>query len=200
MVQKVIALLRIGNHLVLTVSDLPSDENPPGVWYVDVGLGDALYQALPLLPGTYQQEPFSLILDESGGQEWHLTHDPTGGFVGMQWTMAGASNYDFAAQHELLSTSPTSGFVQVAMAERRDATGVDVVRGLVPIRIGQGAHVGDAITDRAEWFALLAERFALDFQASPPGTEDRLWDRVCASIEFGKRPNREGHDGAIQQP
>ena len=169
----------IGNHLVLTVSDLPSDENPPGVWYVDVGLGDALYQALPLLPGTYQQEPFSLML-ESGGQEWHLTHDPTGGFVGMRWTTAGASNYDFTAKNKLLSTSPTSGFVQIAMAERRDATGVDVVRGLVASRIGKGAQIGDAINNRVECFALLADLFDLHFHASPPATKDRLWDRVCA--------------------
>ena len=170
----------VGNHLVLTVSGLPSNENPPGVWYVDVGLGDALYQALPLLPGTYQQEPFSLILDESEGQDWHLTHDPTGGFTGMQWTTAGASDYDFSAKHKWLSTSPTSGFVQVAMVERRDATGVDVVRGLVPSRIGKGARTGDAINNRSEWFALLADQFDLHFDASPPGTKDRLWDRVSA--------------------
>ena len=37
------------NHLVLTVSDLPTDENPSGAWYVDAGLGDALYEAVPLL-------------------------------------------------------------------------------------------------------------------------------------------------------
>jgi hypothetical protein len=45
----------VGNHVVLTVSDLPTDENPSGCWYVDAGLGDALYEPLPLAPGTYRQ-------------------------------------------------------------------------------------------------------------------------------------------------
>ena len=31
------------NHLVLTVNDLPDESNPGGAWYVDAGLGDALY-------------------------------------------------------------------------------------------------------------------------------------------------------------
>ena len=36
------------NHLVLTVSGLPTDDNAAGVWYVDGGLGDVLYDPLPL--------------------------------------------------------------------------------------------------------------------------------------------------------
>jgi arylamine N-acetyltransferase len=40
----------MGNHLVLTVTDLPSDINPSGQWYVDTGLGDALHEPLPLAP------------------------------------------------------------------------------------------------------------------------------------------------------
>ena len=35
-----------GNHVALTVSALPSVENPSGIGYVDVGLGDALHEAL----------------------------------------------------------------------------------------------------------------------------------------------------------
>ena len=31
----------VGNHLALTVDQLPTDENPSGIWYVDSGLGDA---------------------------------------------------------------------------------------------------------------------------------------------------------------
>ena len=78
------------NHLVLTVRDLPNDANPDGDWYVDVGLGDALHEPLPLLAGTYDQAPFQLVLDETPGGvgDWHLTHDPKGGFPGMSWRSA----------------------------------------------------------------------------------------------------------------
>jgi arylamine N-acetyltransferase len=172
----------VGNHLVLTVSGLPSDENPSGIWYVDVGLGDALHEALPLVAGDYEQSPFRLVLEETEGAngDWHLAHDPTGGFVGMSWTAPVAEMAEFAAKHEWLSTAPESPFLQVAMAEHRDATGVDVVRGLVLTRIGDGAASSEPLTERSDWFGVLAEVFDLRFDGSTPDALDHLWDGVLA--------------------
>jgi N-hydroxyarylamine O-acetyltransferase len=167
-----------GNHLVLTVSGLPTEEHPSGVWYVDCGLGDAFHDVLPLAAGTYVQEPFRLSLDEGGDGVWHLTHDPKGGFASMNWTTADAELREFTAKHHWLSTSPDSGFVKVAMAERRDAAGVDVIRGLVLTRIGSDARTDEPLTRREDWFAVLADVFGLDFTASTPDALDRLWTRV----------------------
>jgi arylamine N-acetyltransferase len=171
-----------GNHLVLMVHELPTGEHPSGIWYVDAGLGDALHEALPLASGVHVQEPFRLVLDEPPGSvgEWHLTHDPAGGFTGMSWTTTEAEPAEFALKHQWLSTSPDSGFVQVAMAERRDATGVDVIRGLMLMRIGTGACSGEPLTDRDEWFAVLADVFDLRFEGSEPEAVDHLWNRVLA--------------------
>jgi arylamine N-acetyltransferase len=172
----------IGNHLVLTVRLPPSDTNPGGVWYVDGGLGDALHGPLPLIAGRYEAPPFSLSLEQPDGpSRWHLTHDPSGGFTGMSWTMAPARWGDFEAKHRWLSTSPESGFVQVAMAERRDATGVDVIRGLVLSRIGDGAHTAEPVTDRSAWFDLLARSFDLRLEATTTVARDRLWANVLAA-------------------
>src|SRR5581483_9585272 len=67
----------LGNHLVLTVTGLPTADHPSGVWYVDAGLGDALYDPLPLATGTYRQPPYQLTLERyDGAAGWHLTHDP----------------------------------------------------------------------------------------------------------------------------
>ncbi len=171
-----------GNHLVLTVRGLPTYENPSGTWYLDAGLGDALHDPLPLAAGAYVQEPFRLVLDEPANarREWHLTHDPAGGFTGMSFTTGEATLGDFIAKHQWLSTSPDSGFVQLAMAERRDATGIDVIRGLVLTRVGEGAQTGEALTNRDEWFAALADVFDLRFDAIAPEARDRLWDGVLA--------------------
>lgn len=167
-----------GNHVVVTVSGLPSEENPGGVWYVDAGLGDALYEPLPLVAGVYEQRPFRLVLEAKvdGGDGWHLLHDPSGGFVGMRWSAKPAEMGDFAAKHEWLSTSPESGFVRVPMAELRDATGIDVIRGLVLSRIGDGAASHEPLTRRDEWFACLADVFGLRFDATAPEALDRLWE------------------------
>jgi arylamine N-acetyltransferase len=168
------------NHLVLTVDGLPTDDNPSGWWYVDAGLGDAVYEPLPLAAGVYRQAPFRLVLTETHDAfgDWHLTHDPSGGFVGMSWTTGAADLADFEAKHRWLSTAPESGFVQVAMAERRDATGIDVIRGLVLSRIGANARSQEPLTKRADWFTALADVFDLRFDHSPPGACDRLWSRV----------------------
>lgn len=170
----------MGNHLVLTVDQLPNETNPGGVWYVDAGLGDALHDPLPLVAGIHDQPPFRLSLEPVDGG-WHLTHDPGGGFAGMTWTSRQASMADFEAKHRWLSTAPDSGFVQVAMAERRDATGVDVIRGLIVSRIGAGSHVAEPVTVRTEWFEVLADLFDLRFDTSTAEARDRLWTTVLTA-------------------
>jgi arylamine N-acetyltransferase len=167
------------NHLVLTVKGLPTDVNPNGAWYVDAGLGDALYEPLPLIAGEYDQGPFHLILDETPGGvgDWHLTHDPDGGFTGMAWRSAPAEIEAFAARNVWLSTDPESGFVKVLTAQTRDANGVDVLRGLVLQRIGEGA-TKSTITTQAELVGVLADQFGFDVDAIGADTLSRLWTKT----------------------
>ena len=182
----------VANHLVLTVHGLPTQANPEGVWYVDAGLGDALHEALPLAAGEYRQDPFVLSLGEQEGG-WHLRHDPRGGFVGMGWNLNEAGWTDFTTKHHWLSTSSESGFVQVAMAERRDADGVDVVRGLVLSRLGSNAHTDEPITRRDRWFDVLHDLFGLRFETTPTDVLDELWRRTLhnhRAWETAGRPER----------
>jgi arylamine N-acetyltransferase len=171
------------NHLVLTVAGLPTDENPSGEWYVDAGLGDALHEPVPLVEGRFHQEPFDLSLErtDDGVGDWHLTHDPAGSFAGMSWRERVASMDEFVERHRWLSSSPESGFVRVATAQRRDATGADILRGLVLTRVGAGASNSKPLTNRAEWFAALADVCALRFDRSEPDMLDRLWERCLAA-------------------
>jgi arylamine N-acetyltransferase len=172
-----------GNHVVLTVRDLPTDDNPEGVWYVDAGLGDALHEPLPLVTGTSRQGPFELTLEhpDRSSARWRLVHDPAGGFDTMTWDPPTVTMDVFEERHRWLSTSPTSGFVRVAMAERRDASGVDVIRGLVRTRVGDGAGAQQIYMRREDWFGVLAEDFGVRFDASAPEAVDELWQRVQAS-------------------
>ncbi len=180
------------NHLVLTVAGLPADDNASGVWYVDAGLGDALYETVPLAASAFDQGPFHLVLEESddGVGDWHLTHDTTGSFAGMSWRSAAADMDAFAERHQWLSTSPESGFVRVAVAQRRDATGVDSMRGLVLTRTGEGAAVSEPMTERADWFSALADVFGLHLRHTAPQALDHLWSTVWAKHEAWESAGR----------
>ena len=167
------------------MSGLPSAENELGDWYVDVGLGDALHDTVPLAAATFRQGPFTLSLEQTddGVGDWHLTHDPLGTFAGMSWRMRPATIDEFAERHEVLSTSPESGFVRTASAQRRDAIGVDIMRGLVLTRVGEGSAPTHPLTERNDWFGALADLFDLRFEGVPTETLDRLWARCSAAHE-----------------
>jgi len=173
------------NHLVLTVSGLPSDENPGGQWYVDAGLGDALYEPLPLVEGTYRQDPHTFVLTRTPGGigDWHFAHDPKGSFVGMNFKAAPATIDAFAPRHVQLSTSPESGFVRNVTAQRRFRDGVSALRSLGYSQLGTTGSTTRIIDDRAEWFELLADEFALHYDGVDAAAKDRLWAGACASHE-----------------
>jgi arylamine N-acetyltransferase len=167
------------NHLVLTVRDLPTDANPDGNWYVDAGLGDALYEPLPLRAGAYAQGSMRFELTATPGAigDWHFAHHPGGSFTGMAWREPAATMDAFAARNVELSTSPDSGFVKVLTVQRRDANGVDILRGLVLQRVGADASTR-TLTSRAELADVLGDVFSLDVSGRGRAQNDALWARL----------------------
>ena len=121
------------NHLVLLVHGLPSAACPDGTWYVDAGLGDALHEPLPLVPGTYQQGPFEFRLEPSRRRSPIGSSTTTRSARSPAWCSAPRPppSTVFAPRNVHLSTSPESGFVKTPTAQRRDADGVDILRGQV---------------------------------------------------------------------
>src|SRR5258706_12988721 len=167
------------NHLVLTVAGLPTADNPAGEWYVDAGLGDALYEPLPLLPGTYRQGTLTFVLEETptGIGDWHFIHDPVGSVTGMNFRAATTTIDAFEERHLRLSTSPDSGFVKTVSAQRRLRDGVRILRALTFTTRDLNGGTTTVVTDRDEWFALLADEFLLPLDGV--GSDAR--DRLCAS-------------------
>ncbi|MEO8264206.1 MAG: arylamine N-acetyltransferase [Ilumatobacteraceae bacterium] len=173
------------NHLVLTVGGLPTADNPAGIWYVDAGLGDALYEPLPLRAGRYRQAPMTFAVEETPGGigEWHFTHDPEGSFVGMNFGSRPATVDEFAARHERLSTSPDSSFVRNVTAQRRRRDDVTWIRALTYARRDSAGVTTNYVTSRDEWFALLADEFFLPLDGVDPAAKDRLWTSARSAHE-----------------
>ena len=177
------------NHLALTVHGLACEECPDGVWFVDVGLGDGLHEPLPLRPGVFGQGPFTYALDRSSVVPfgWRFDHDPSGSFARMDFAPASAVPADFAEHHVRLSTSPDSPFVRTLTVQRRDANGVDVLRGRVLTRLsGEAEGVvrrDDELTTAASWYGALADVFGLTLDDVPAESRQALWSRVSQAHE-----------------
>ena len=142
-------------------------------------LGDALYEPLPLVPAAHRQGPFRLALErtEAGPGDWNLVHDPAGWFAGMAWSSKPVEMDAFAERHRWFSTSPESTFVKFLVVLRRDATGVDILRGLSLKRIGEGAAESTLATG-AELTDVLGDLFGLDVDGLGHATRTELWEKV----------------------
>jgi arylamine N-acetyltransferase len=175
----------IANHLALTVHGLVSDECPSGIWLVDVGLGDALHQPLPLHEGSYLQGPFRYQIHRSQAEPggWRLEHDPRGSFTGMDFAPGRAAVQDFAERHLSLSTSPQSAFVRTCAVQRRDVLGADVLTGCVLRRVGDCPSRTRTFETKADWFGVLADVFDLPLTDLDATARNTLWARVRKAHE-----------------
>jgi N-hydroxyarylamine O-acetyltransferase len=173
------------NHLVLLVADLPSDEHPEGTWWADIGLGDGFTRPLPLHDGRWDDGPFAYGLSASPVYEgsWRLLQEPAGAFVVVDADTAAPGRGEIEASHRHLSTSPESGFVTTATAQRRDATGVDILRSCTLTRT-EASRTSRTVIDRpGDWYAALADVFGITLADVGPAERRALWDRVRAQHE-----------------
>lgn len=178
----------IGGHLVLLVHGLTTAANPGGTWYVDTGLGDALHEPLPLVPGVYQQGPMRFRLGPSpdGIGQWRferLAGDVEGAMAPVSFEEATTTMDAFEAAHAANTTSPESPFLRMVTAQRRPATGSTVLRGhVLTTRRGAGVH-RRAVTARDDWFGILAD-LGLPLAGPSAGVNadarDRLWHHASS--------------------
>jgi N-hydroxyarylamine O-acetyltransferase len=168
------------NHLALTVHNLASENERlnGGDWYVDVGLGDALHEPIRFRVGPHIQGPMNLTMTDLGSSKWQLGHDPQiGSFTAMTFNTEPTEMASFASRHTELSTSPQSRFVRTVTVQRRDATGADILRGLILKRVGDQPTSTELLT-ADEWFTALRDVFNLPLQHFDRDARTQLWDRV----------------------
>lgn len=166
-------------HLALTVA-LDGER-----WLVDIGLGDGLYEPLPLRPGAYRQGPFEFRLSasevEPGG--WRFDHDPRGSIAGLDVECEAAAPGDFVEWHPYLCTSPESRLVRAAVVLRRDAAGADCLVGCMLRRIGGEGRSERELATRQEWFGALEEVFGLRLEDVNGAERAALWAKVRGAHE-----------------
>ena len=151
---------RVLNHLVLVVSGLPTEANPGGDWWPDVGLGDAIAEPLPLVAGDYEQGGFRYAIAEVTGVGWSFRADPQGSFTGCE-VGAAPTPTEVAACHQQLSTPPDGRFTGTLVVQRRMPSHpwghVDVVRGCLATRIEPQGKEERELTSYDDWRAAIAD-------------------------------------------
>ncbi|WP_328313504.1 arylamine N-acetyltransferase [Streptomyces sp. NBC_00442] len=166
-----------GNHLALTVRI--GDQE----WLVDAGLGDGIHEPLPLVAGSYRQGPTTFRMAPSTAEPggWRFHHDPAGGFHHMEYDPRPAGTSAFDGEHTRLTTSPESGFVKSPVVARRDATGIDVLRGRVLRHTDADGTSEHELATPAAWFEALHDLFHLAPRTLTDDDRAELWARVTRS-------------------
>lgn len=167
-----------GNHLALTV------ELAGQAWLVDVGLGSALHEPVPLVEGRYRQGPFTYGLRPSeavpGG--WRFDHDlRADSFAGMDLDLSPCSLGEATTRHTELSTAPESIFVKVLAVQRRDADGVDLLRSVSLTRIDRAGRRDRVLESVADFEGVLRGVFGLDLAGMPRADLADVWARQAAA-------------------
>ncbi len=144
-----------GNHVALTV------RVGGARWFVDAGLGDALYEPMPLRAGIVTQGPYAYGLERSPAVDggWRFVHDEkAGSFAGMDFAADAVTMDAFADRHVELTTSPDSSFVAFPQVGRRTADGADFIRGCVLSETGRPRRV---LASADEWFGVVSDVFGM---------------------------------------
>jgi len=172
-----------GRHLALTV------ELDGWDWFVDVGLGDALYEpvALPTArdsPVAFDQGPFrySLEASEEVPGAWRFVHDPVqASFTAMDFGPEPVALARFEEKHAFLSTSPDSGFVKVLKLLRRDPGTAYGITGCVLHQQDATGRDERVLSSRAEWFDAVADVFGMPLTEVDAVGRESLWQWLSAS-------------------
>ncbi len=156
------------NHLVLEADGLPTDDNPGGRWWVDVGLGDAFREPLPITAGTHHQGGFDYEIAEVHEDGWSFHRSSIGTFTDVDIRSLPTDQAAVDEAHGRLSAPGSGRFAQVLVVQRRDDTGIDTVRGCLHHRTGPAGSTETELGSYDAWREALVEGTGLSLE----GLED----------------------------
>jgi arylamine N-acetyltransferase len=145
------------NHLVLVADGLPTGDNPGGRWWVDVGLGDAFRDPLAVTVGRHDQSGFHYEITEVREDGWSFRHDRAGTFTGIEISSLPIDQPAVDEAHARLSAPRDGRFAKILAVQRRDATGVDTIRGCLHLRTLPEGRTETELSSYSSWRAALVD-------------------------------------------
>jgi arylamine N-acetyltransferase len=145
------------NHLVLVADGLPTDDNPGGRWWVDVGLGDAFRDPVAVTVGRHDQDGFRYEITEVRDDGWSFRHDRAGTFTGIEIRTLPIDQPVVEEAHARLSAPGDGRFAKILVVQRRDDAGIDTVRGCLHHRILPEDQTETELASYDAWRAALVD-------------------------------------------
>ena len=152
------------NHLVLVADGLPTDDNPGGRWWVDVGLGDAFRDPVPVTVGRHDQSGFRYEITEVRDDGWSFRHDRSGTFTGIEIRSLPIDQPAVDEAHARLSAPLDGRFAKLLVVQRRDSSGVDTVRGCLHLRTLPDHQVETELSSYDAWRSALVDGTRLSLE------------------------------------
>ncbi len=152
------------NHLVLVADGLPTDDNPGGRWWVDVGLGDAFRDPVPVTVGRHDQSGFRYEITEVREDGWSFRHDRAGTFTGIEIRSLPIDQPAVDEAHARLSAPLDGRFAKLLVVQRRDSSGVDTVRGCLHLRTLPDGQVETELSSYSAWRSALVDGTRLSLE------------------------------------
>ena len=171
------------NHLVLVADGLPTDTNPGGRWWVDVGLGDAFRDPLPVVVGHQEQAGFDYEITEVREDGWSFRHDRAGTFSGIEVSSRPVDQPAVDAAHATLSAPEDGRFAKILVVQRRDETGIATVRGCLWLRIRAEGRTETDLATYDAWRAALVDGTRLSLEGVDEAELRALYAALWAAHE-----------------
>jgi N-hydroxyarylamine O-acetyltransferase len=178
------------NHLALVVDGLPTEANPGGRWWADVGLGDCFRDPLPVLVGRYEQGGFGYQITEVREDGWSFRADPAGSFLGIEVTSLPIDQAAVDEAHVRLTTPITGRFTQLLVVQKRHADAAETLRGCLLVRVDRAGRTETELTTYDQWRSALADGLGLSLveidDAELRALYDAQWAKHLAWTATGR--------------
>jgi N-hydroxyarylamine O-acetyltransferase len=157
----------MGTHLALLVEC-------DGLRLGDVGFGGSLLEPLALTPGSRQDAPYTVSLEQTEEGYWRFTELTETAF-GYDFRAEPADETLLTAKRDWQSIDPASNFTLNFVAMKRHQDRQLVLRGRVLTERGPDGTITHTVADADEFVATLTERFGIDEPRAR-----HIWPRVLA--------------------
>ena len=172
------------NHLVLVADGLPTDANPGGRWWVDVGLGDAFRDPLPVVVGHQEQAGFDYAITEVREDGWSFRHDRARHVLRASrsrpgpWTSRRSTPRTRRCRPPRTAVSRRSWWCSAATT-----TGIDTVRGCLWLRIRAEGRTETDLATYDAWRAALVDGTRLSLEGVDEAELRALYAALWAAHE-----------------